>query len=471
MAPTIAELKQQMNWNNTVLSIHTDSTAAQAAFLMSSHSIGCLIVFDEDNQFVGILSERDMLQKICAGNLLPETIKVGDIMTSSVITCSLDMPIMEAERLMSLHHVRHLPVIENNLPIGMISSRDVIAFRMNNSKAMQMAAEELAMLPAGLKSLDLKDIVTMAIHEVPKSFGAEKAALWFKAHEDDRICVYQNECPCTEKTFSQSLTHADSSPSIKMMMTNPCSDCGNSCSTVCKLMIPLFIHSDCSTRVQSPSGYLCVCRPDHPTIKTDQTQRYKATILQQVLGANLTNALLYNNYKEARRNSEIDPLTGVGTRRVLEKVLKNECARALRYGRPFSLAIVDLDNFKQINDTAGHAAGDEALKYLADLMRHITRDTDIVITRYGGDEFVLILPETKLAGAETLTERIRGTFNQCSLPKLKQQSISAGVAEWSADGPDTPDSIMQRADACLYEAKKRGRNCVVTCPESIMSAS
>jgi len=174
--------------------------------------------------------------------------------------------------------------------------------------------------------------------------------------------------------------------------------------------------------------------------------------------------------RDMERLASTDSLTGLYNRRYLQKRLKEELQRSCRYKLSFSVVYMDLDRFKEVNDRYGHEQGDKVLQKTAEAISEIVRKTDTV-ARYGGDEFVLILPETKLAGAETLTERIRGTFNQCSLPKLKQQSISAGVAEWSADGPDTPDSIMQRADACLYEAKKRGRNCVVTCPESIMSAS
>jgi len=191
---------------------------------------------------------------------------------------------------------------------------------------------------------------------------------------------------------------------------------------------------------------------------------YKASLLQEILSVNLTNAKLYHDYQKARQDSEIDPLTGVGTRRVLDQVLRVEYARAIRYNHCFSIAVVDIDNFKQINDTAGHAAGDSALKQLAEIMLRNVRMTDIIITRYGGDEFVLIMPETNLNGAKVLLERLRSEAKTISIPNVPSVTISAGAAEWnpSVSATDTAETILRRADTALYKAKHAGRNRVVT---------
>jgi diguanylate cyclase (GGDEF)-like protein len=206
---------------------------------------------------------------------------------------------------------------------------------------------------------------------------------------------------------------------------------------------------------------MCWLNPD--STGPEELLLYKASLLRDVLSVNLTNAKLYQNYQEARRDSETDPLTGLGTRRVLEKVLKAECARAARYNCCFSVAIVDVDNFKQINDTAGHAAGDNVLRLLAKTMRRNVRMTDVIIARYGGDEFVLLMLETKLSGAKVLLERLRRHVKTISLPKIKSVTISCGLAKWNeGPPPDTAETILKRADDALYEAKHSGRNRVVT---------
>ena len=129
----------------------------------------------------------------------------------------------------------------------------------------------------------------------------------------------------------------------------------------------------------------------------------------------------------------------------------------------FSVAIVDLDKFKQINDNAGHAAGDSALRHVAKVMRENIRETDVIITRYGGDEFVLLIPETKLDGAKVLLERLRKRVEETSIPGVKSLTISCGISQSRFIGTsvDNPKSILSRADTALYQAKEKGRNCVV----------
>jgi diguanylate cyclase (GGDEF)-like protein len=124
---------------------------------------------------------------------------------------------------------------------------------------------------------------------------------------------------------------------------------------------------------------------------------------------------------------------------------------------------VDVDNFKKINDTAGHVAGDNVLRLLAKIMQHNIRATDIIIARYGGDEFVLLMLETKISGAKVLLERLRRHVKTISLPKVKSVTVSCGLAEWDeGPPPDTAETILKRADDALYEAKHSGRNRVVT---------
>jgi diguanylate cyclase (GGDEF)-like protein len=140
-------------------------------------------------------------------------------------------------------------------------------------------------------------------------------------------------------------------------------------------------------------------------------------------------------------------------------MLNAEFARAVRYNHGFSVAILDVDNFKTINDTTGHSAGDRTLQLLAKSMRRNARAND-TIARYGGDEFVMLLPETKLSDAAEMLERIRSQVEKLSLPNIQSITISCGLTEWTGSVTDTPENILKRADAALYEAKRKGRNCV-----------
>jgi diguanylate cyclase (GGDEF)-like protein/PAS domain S-box-containing protein len=159
-----------------------------------------------------------------------------------------------------------------------------------------------------------------------------------------------------------------------------------------------------------------------------------------------------------------DPLTGLLNRRALQERLDQELSRARRHGTPLSALVLDVDHFKQINDSAGHDAGDAVLRQLGGLLEEIVRDGDIV-ARYGGEEFVVVAPHTAQQGALVLAERIRGRVEatKCnSRSWFGRVTVSVGTAELE-QAPASAESLLTRADAAMYQAKHQGRNRVCTC--------
>jgi diguanylate cyclase (GGDEF)-like protein len=155
-----------------------------------------------------------------------------------------------------------------------------------------------------------------------------------------------------------------------------------------------------------------------------------------------------------------DPLTGCLNRRALEARLKADWRLAKRRGTHIALAAIDLDRFKQINDTRGHPVGDIVLQQLAGIMKGTARDTDAV-ARFGGDEFVILLPDTGWQGALTFAERLRRrvddfTFGPPGSPMTI--TISVGVALARGTDPISPEELLKEADRSLYKAKQQGRN-------------
>jgi diguanylate cyclase (GGDEF)-like protein len=153
-----------------------------------------------------------------------------------------------------------------------------------------------------------------------------------------------------------------------------------------------------------------------------------------------------------------DELTGIYNRRYILDILEHERHRVSRRGATFCVCLLDLDHFKQINDSLGHAGGDMALRSFVRGVAAVQRDTDL-LARYGGEEFLLFLPETHQALAEACAERIRAETARLQLRGRQGPrglTVSMGVAEYRA--PESLDDLLARADAALYRAKHNGRN-------------
>lgn len=171
---------------------------------------------------------------------------------------------------------------------------------------------------------------------------------------------------------------------------------------------------------------------------------------------------------EAAELALLDDLTGVANRRHLLQRLTEECARSERSGDPFALLVIDLDGFKSINDTHGHAAGDACLQHFTLMAQTRLRPGDM-LARTGGDEFCIVLPSSTLRDGTTIARRIlevcRADAEQCMGPDIAI-SVSIGVAQWTQTMGAFPDRLIAAADHALYEAKRDGRNRFAACDPS-----
>ena len=189
----------------------------------------------------------------------------------------------------------------------------------------------------------------------------------------------------------------------------------------------------------------------------------RARVRTQLRLKELTDAL--------RRQALEDPLTGLATRRRFEPQLHHEVARSARCGEPLGLLMVDVDHFKRFNDSAGHAAGDDALRQVARALCGATRSGDLA-ARLGGEEFVLLLPATGLEGAVQAGERVLAGVAALRLPHPglaagAMLSVSVGAAAWRPHGvrqtsrateTELARQLLETADRALYAAKHQGRN-------------
>ncbi|GAC1333907.1 MAG: hypothetical protein NVSMB17_14910 [Candidatus Dormibacteria bacterium] len=195
-----------------------------------------------------------------------------------------------------------------------------------------------------------------------------------------------------------------------------------------------------------------------------RNQLFNTQILAVIIGSLVI--LAGRMFETTERESLSDPLTGLANRRFFQEILLRELRRAQRSNQPLALIIADIDHFKGVNDTYGHSVGDEVLEQVGGIMLASVRATDFVI-RYGGEEFVVLMPETRNADAVAVAEKLRKTIGDTILESTSRPgmtlkvTISAGVAAFPADG-QSGEQLILRADRALYWAKEHGRNRVST---------
>jgi diguanylate cyclase (GGDEF)-like protein len=216
------------------------------------------------------------------------------------------------------------------------------------------------------------------------------------------------------------------------------------------ISIPL-IHKD------KIHGVLNITDKDSDTgIFSIDDLNYISIIINQAAIA-IENARLY---EEVTKLAITDALTGLFNHRYFQEYLLNEMNRAKRYGRPLSLVMFDIDNFKKYNDQYGHLTGDSILRNIGTILKNNAREVDIVC-RYGGEEFMMILPETDAAGATAIADKIRETISSCNqrdeaLVNVGPITVSGGIAQY--EKKFGKEQFIQYTDQAMYQAKKDGKN-------------
>jgi diguanylate cyclase (GGDEF)-like protein len=198
-------------------------------------------------------------------------------------------------------------------------------------------------------------------------------------------------------------------------------------------------------------GAVTLIRPLEDAVTGDELDLLK--LLVDELAVAIQNA---RDYREKLEQAIRDPLTGVYNRRFLFEAFEKEVRRHERYGSEVSVVLFDVDDFKQVNDTYGHAEGDEVLRKLATLVDQLIRPVDS-FARIGGEEFAILLPETSQLDALLVAERVRASISRAQLLPDRRVTVSAGVASCPHDG-NSRDDLHRKADAALYWAKRNGKD-------------
>jgi diguanylate cyclase (GGDEF)-like protein len=189
-------------------------------------------------------------------------------------------------------------------------------------------------------------------------------------------------------------------------------------------------------------------------METEEVVTYAASLIRNILGINILNARLY---QKTQRLALIDGLTGLYNKDIFIEFLRKACDQSERHGSAFFLSIIDVDDFKAINDTHGHPIGDEVLTQLGLLFKNTVRKSD-VIARFGGEEFAWIIRANDLGRINAVLERLRTNVLDNEFPNAIRMTISIGLSRYDPHSKDTMEKLIDRTDQALYRAKRNGKN-------------
>jgi len=362
-------------------------------------------------------------------------------------------------------HLRRVEAIQE-----MEIKRQAEELRLANARLSRMktVAECVAYFSRELRTLDLDEVLDLACDKVPALFGA-KACFLFVPDRNNRLALWrQRHVNCLapvppsadiNKVMRRALSTRQPAVSLHRDWCSGSAD--EECDAHGCVVMPLKLSAQDPAFARDEDAplpaLLCMCGIDDPDHLSNEDLEYKVLLVNDILGANIANALAHI---ETERLASEDSLTGAKTRRVFDDLLRREWERYRRYRSPFCIALLDVDHMKRINDTHGHAAGDEVLRRIAEIAHGRSRECD-TLARFGGDEFCLLLPETSLAGARSVMERVKDVIDGTRFA-LTNTTASVSIGISCAIGKGTPEDVLGSADRALYEAKRagRGRLCV-----------
>jgi diguanylate cyclase (GGDEF)-like protein len=330
---------------------------------------------------------------------------------------------------------------------------------MSEAKWDQRRYQELIDLHKAISLLSLEQVSSVLIDRLPSVFSIDYFTLFLYDKDKRKLNLMCHNHPEIESSFSIPLSSSPimeaailSCQSIREQNFSTSSYYRGADNPLFKkgyfVSIPLMIEKEIV-------GVLNINDVDQDPFNVNDLEFILN--LSEFIAMSISNAILY---EQTRKLAVTDGLTGISNRENMEKSLLSEFERSTRYNFPLSVILLDVDNFKEVNDTHGHQKGDEVLIAFGALLKKMCRSNDIA-ARYGGEEFLMVLPQSNAKGAFKIAERVREEIMKMSFAGDESNfsvTTSCGVVEFNKDSMKNIDQLVAFADRALYEAKNGGRN-------------
>ena len=330
---------------------------------------------------------------------------------------------------------------------------------MSKNKWDQPRYQELIDLHKAISLLSLEQISSVLIDRLPSVFSIDYFTLFLYDQDKRKLNLMCHNHPEIESSFSISLSSSPimeaailSCQSIREQDFSTSSYYRGADNPLFKkgyfISIPLMIEKEVV-------GVLNINDVDQDPFDVNDLDFILN--LSEFIAMSISNAVLY---EQTSKLAVTDGLTGIANRTNMEQSLLNEFGRSMRYNSPLSIVLLDVDHFKDVNDSYGHQKGDEILVTFASVLKKFCRSNDTA-ARYGGEEFLMILPQSNAQGAFKIAERVREEIMKMSFVGNDSKfsvTTSCGVAELNRDYMKNTDQLINMADNAMYEAKNSGRN-------------
>ncbi|GAG07444.1 unnamed protein product, partial [marine sediment metagenome] len=245
-----------------IVTINADATVAAATVKMRNSRVACLVVTDEREKLVGIVTGQDIVSRVVASSVDPDRTSIAEIMTTNVVSCRRYTSVSKAQQIMTANRIRHLPVVDDGKAVGMISSRDVMVQQLLGDRS---TAEQVTKLSTCLKSLDFDEVIETVTQEVPKLFCAERCVLCLSEGASSAApgpVIKRQECPCPETCLAARDDVAEPFAEQGFHYGKVPSECERLGGQSPSVVIPLTVSTSQGASAEDGegySGYLCMC--------------------------------------------------------------------------------------------------------------------------------------------------------------------------------------------------------------------
>jgi diguanylate cyclase (GGDEF)-like protein len=334
-------------------------------------------------------------------------------------------------------------------------------------RKLHLAAEKIAYVAQGFRKLELDDVLDLIITKIPSIFGATYSSLFLLDEKEHSLQMTRSNH--LSEAYTIPLDSDTKSPMLCALRENrtiviseiaqaSCYDLlhkellGDSC-----IIIPFVAGDPHSADIINNHGATIkgvLNLGNIADMPGEDLILYTASLVQNILGINILNARLY---QKTQQLALFDGLTGLYNKSIFLEFLNKECDYSERFQSALFFALGDVDDFKAVNDTYGHMAGDGVLRQLGQLFKQTLRKYDVV-SRFGGDEFAWLITGCDTANIRSFFERVQSAVSNTELGNAAPVSVSIGVAIYNPGGHDSEEQLIDRADKALYRAKANGKN-------------